>query len=207
MCSRSSQARCCSQILLTLGIGLIATDAALLTFGADYHQISLPIVARNFALGPHLTVNAPWVVSFVLAILVAGSLYLFVMHTMTGRAARAIAQNGKAAPLMGINVSRVQAISFAMGSAAAGIAGGLLLPVFYLYPTVGDQFTLKAFVMVVLGGMGSIVGAALAGLTLGVVENLTSLYWGNEWALAVDFAIFLIVLSVKPSGIFGRHNA
>ena len=94
-----------------------------------------------------------------------------------------------------------------MGSAAAGIAGALLLPVFYLYPNVGDQFTLKAFVMVVLGGMGSIVGAAIAGLVLGVVENITSLYWGNEWALAVDFAIFLLVLSLKPSGIFGRQTA
>jgi branched-chain amino acid transport system permease protein len=195
------------QILLTLGVGLIATDSALLVFGADYHQINLPLVGRNFTLAPNVTVNAPWVVSFVLAALVASGLYLFVMHTMTGRAARAIAQNSGAAPLMGINVHRVQAISFAIGSAAAGMAGALLLPVFYLYPNVGDQFTLKSFVIVVLGGMGSIVGAALGGLTLGVVENLTSLYWGNEWALAVDFAIFLVVLSVRPSGIFGRHVA
>jgi branched-chain amino acid transport system permease protein len=195
------------QILLTLGVALIATDSALLVFGADYHQINLPLVGRNFTLAPNVTVNAPWVVSFVLAILVAAALYLFVMRTMTGRAARAIAQNRGAAPLMGINVRRVQAISFAIGSAAAGMAGALLLPVFYLYPNVGDQFTLKSFVIVVLGGMGSIVGAALAGLTLGVVENLTSLYWGNEWALAVDFAIFLVVLSVRPSGIFGRHAA
>ena len=128
------------------------------------------------------------------------------MHTMLGRAARAIAQNRYAAPLMGINVDRVQALSFGIGVAAAGVAGGLLLPVFYLYPTVGDQFTLKAFVMVVLGGMGSIQGAAMAGLVLGVVENLTSLYWGNEWALAVDFVIFLSVLSLRPSGIFGSQR-
>ena len=105
-----------------------------------------------------------------------------------------------------INVHRVQAVSFGLGVAGAGIAGGLLLPVFYIYPTVGDQFTLKAFVMVVLGGMGSIQGAAVAGLVLGVVENLTSLYWGNEWALAVDFVIFLLVLSLRPSGIFGSQR-
>jgi len=195
------------QILLTMGIGLMCSDAVLLIFGADYHQINIPLQDRNFRFGQQISVNAPWVVSFAIAVGLALALYLFVMRTMTGRAARAIAQNRYAAPLMGINVFRVQAISFAVGSAAAGIAGALLLPVFYLYPGVGDQFTLKAFVMVVLGGMGSIVGAALAGLVLGVVENLTSLYWGNEWALAVDFAIFLLVLSLKPSGIFGRQTA
>ena len=195
------------QILLTMGIGLICSDAVLLIFGADYHQINIPLQDRNFRLGPQISINAPWVVSFAIAAGLALARYLFVMRTMTGRAARAIAQNRYAAPLMGINVFRVQAISFAVGSAAAGVAGALLLPVFYLYPAVGDQFTLKAFVMVVLGGMESIVGAALAGLVLGVVENLTSLYWGNEWALAVDFAIFLLVLSLKPSGIFGRQTA
>jgi len=195
------------QILLTMGIGLICSDAVLLTFGADYHQINIPLQDSNLRFGSEISVNAPWVVSFAIAVVLALALYLFVTRTMTGRAARAIAQNRYAAPLMGINVFRVQAISFAVGSAAAGVAGALLLPVFYLYPGVGDQFTLKAFVMVVLGGMESIVGAALAGLVLGVVENLTSLYWGNEWALAVDFGIFLLVLSLKPSGIFGRHRA
>jgi len=195
------------QILLTMGVGLICSDGVLLIFGADYHQINIPLQDRNIRLGTQISVNAPWLASFAIAVVLALALYLFVMRTMTGRAARAIAQNRNAAPLMGINVYRVQAISFAVGSAAAGIAGALLLPVFYLYPGVGDQFTLKAFVMVVLGGMESIVGAALAGLVLGVVENLTSLYWGNEWALAVDFAMFLLVLSLKPSGIFGRHAA
>ena len=194
------------QILMTMGIGLMCSDAVLLIFGADYHQINIPLQDRNFRFGQQISVNAPWVVSFAIAVGLALALYLFVMRTMTGRAARAIAQNRYAAPLMGINVFRVQAISFAVGSAAAGIAGALLLPVFYLYPGVGDQFTLKAFVMVVLGGMGSIVGAALAGLVLGVVENLTSLYWGNEWALVVDFAIFLLVLSLRPSGLFGRQR-
>jgi len=195
------------QILLTLGIALICTDGVQLVLGADYHQINIPLAGRNYRILPDVSVNAPWVMSFAIAILIAAALYLFVTRTMTGRAARAIAQNRNAAPLMGINVYRVQAISFAIGSAAAGVAGALLLPVFYLYPTVGDQFTLKAFVMVVLGGMESIVGAALAGLVLGVVESLTSLYWGNEWALAVDFVIFLLVLSLKPSGIFGSQRA
>ena len=195
------------QILLTLGIALVCTDGAQIVFGADYHQINVPLLSRNIALGPHISINAPWAVSFAIAAVLALALHLFVMRTMTGRAARAIAQNRGAAPLMGINVFRVQAISFAVGSAAAGIAGALLLPVFYLYPTVGEPFTLKAFAMVVLGGMESIVGAALAGLLIGVAESLTSLYWGNEWALAVDFVMFVLVLSLKPSGIFGSQRA
>jgi branched-chain amino acid transport system permease protein len=194
------------QILLTLGISLILSDGILLIFGADYYQINIPLLDKNIHVGPHLSFNAPYVLSFLIALALAGLLYVFVMRTMTGRAARAIAQNRYAAPLMGINVHRVQAISFGVGVAAAGIAGALLLPVFYLYPGVGDQFTLKAFVMVVLGGMGSIQGAAFAGLVLGVVESLTSLYWGNEWALAVDFVIFILILSLKPSGLFGSQR-
>ena len=195
------------QILLTLGIGLALTDGVQLVFGADYHQINLPLLEKNLHFGSHITVNAPWLVSFAIALAAGGGLYFFVMHTMMGRAARAIAQNRNAAPLMGIHLHRVQAFCFGLGVAVAAVAGSLLLPVFYLYPGVGDQFTLKAFVMVVLGGMESIVGAALAGLVLGVVESLTSLYWGNEWALALDFVLFLLVLSLRPGGIFGSQRA
>ncbi len=194
-------------ILLTMGLALIITDGVQLIFGADYHQISIPLLSKNIRLGSQISINAPWLVSFALAAVLALALYFVVTHTMFGRAARAIAQNRYAAPLMGINVNQVQAISFGIGSAAAGVAGALLLPVFYLFPDVGNQFKLKSFVMVVLGGMGSIQGAAIAGLVLGVVESLTSLYWGNEWALAVDFVIFILVLSLKPSGIFGSQRA
>jgi len=194
------------QILLTLGVGLILTDGIQLIFGADYHQLNIPLLSKNVHLGSQISLNAPWLVSFGIALLLGIGLYLLVTHTMLGRAARAIAQNQYAAPLLGIPVYRVQAFSFGVGIAAAGVAGGLLLPVFYLYPGVGDQFTLKSFVMVVLGGMGSIQGAAVAGLVLGVVESLTSLYWGNEWSLLVDFIIFLLVLSFRPSGMFGSQR-
>jgi branched-chain amino acid transport system permease protein len=194
-------------ILLTLGVSLISVDTVLLVFGADYHQLNFPLLGRNFRLGAQISLNAPWLISFGIALLAAAGLYLFVMRTMFGRAARAIAQNPYSAPLMGINIHRVQAVTFGLGAAAAGIAGGLLLPVFYLYPDVGHLFNLKSFLMVVMGGMGSIEGAAAAGLVLGVVESLTSLYWGNEWALVVDFVLFILVLSFKPSGIFGSQRA
>jgi len=193
------------QILLTLGLALIIIDGIQLVFGADYHQVNEPILGVNVHLG-RITLNAPWLIAFGIALVVGIGMFLFVMRTRFGRALRAIAQNPYAAELMGIDVKLVQAISFGMGLAAVGIAGGLLLPVFYLYPTLGDQFTLKAFVMVVLGGMGSVEGAAIAGLALGVVESLTSLYWGNQWALTVDFVIFLLVLSFRPRGLFGSQR-
>lgn len=194
------------QILLTLGLSLILTNGIQLVFGADYHQINLPLRDINLHLGSHLSLNAPEILSFGITVVLAIGMFLFIMKSRFGRALRAIAQNRYAAALCGIDVQRTQALAFGLGLAAVGVAGGLLLPAFYLYPEVGGQFTLKAFVIVVLGGMGSIEGAAIAGIVLGVVESLTSLYWGNEWALAVDFAIFLLVLSLRPSGLFGSQR-
>jgi branched-chain amino acid transport system permease protein len=195
------------QLLLTLGISLIISNGILLIFGADYHQLNFPLLGINFRLNEHVSLNAPWLLSFAITAALATGMFVLVMRTRFGRSLRAIAQNRYAASLMGINVQRTQALAFGLGLAAAGVAGALLLPVFYLFPDVGAPFTLKSFVMVVLGGMGSIEGAAIAGLVLGVIENLTSRYWGNEWAVVVDFILFLLVLSLRPGGLFGRQRA
>jgi branched-chain amino acid transport system permease protein len=194
------------QILMTTGISLILVDSVQLKFGADYHQTNIELVNRTLRVGS-FTVNAASLLSFAMAGVLIVGLQQFVMRSRTGQALRAIAQNPSVAPLMGINVTRIQGLSFALGIMMAGIAGGLLLPALYLFPTVGEDYTLKAFVIVVLGGMGSIEGAAIGGLVLGVAESITSLYLGNEWALAIDFVLFLLVLSLKPSGIFGRQRA
>jgi branched-chain amino acid transport system permease protein len=194
------------QILMTTGIGLILTDSAQLIFKADYRQTNIALVNRSIHIGP-FGANAAEVLSFAISIVFAFGLYFFVSRSLTGQALRAISQSPDVAPLMGINLTRIQGFSFALGTALAGIAGGLLLPRLYLFPGVGEDYTTKAFVMVVLGGMGSIEGAALGGLVLGLSESLTSLYIGNQWALIVDFALFLLVLSFKPSGIFGRQRA
>jgi len=194
------------QILMTAGISLILVDAAQLKFGADYHQTNIALVNQTLRFGS-FTLNAASLLSFVIAAALVVALQQFVVRSRTGQALRAIAQNRDVAPLMGINVTRIQGLSFALGIAMAGIAGGLLLPALYVFPSVGDDYTLKAFVIVVLGGMGSIEGAAIGGLVLGVAESITSLYLGNEWALPIDFVLFLLVLSLKPSGIFGRQRA
>lgn len=194
------------QILMTTGIALILVDTAQLTFGADYRQTNIALINRAVHFGP-FTLNAASLLSFAIAAALIVGLREFVVRSRTGQALRAIAQNRDVAPLMGINVIRIQGISFALGIAFAGIAGGLLLPALYLFPTVGEDYTLKAFVIVVLGGMGSIEGAAIGGLVLGVSESLTSTYIGNQWALAIDFVLFLLMLSLKPSGIFGSQRA
>jgi branched-chain amino acid transport system permease protein len=194
------------QILMTAGIGLILTDSAQLIFKADYRQTNIDLVNRSMHVGP-FGANAAEILSFAIAIVFVVGLYLFVSKSLTGQALRAISQSPDVAPLMGINLVRIQGFSFALGIALAGVAGGLLLPRLYLFPSVGEDYTTKAFVMVVLGGMGSIEGAALGGLVLGLSESLTSLYLGNQWALIVDFVLFLLVLSLKPSGILGRQRA
>jgi branched-chain amino acid transport system permease protein len=194
------------QILLTLGISLIIADGVQLIFGADFHQVNLPMRSVNFRLGSHVALNGGDLLAFAITAALAVGMFLFVMKTRFGRALRAIAQNRYAASLIGIDVRRTEALAFGLGLAAVGMAGGLLLPAFYLYPEVGEVFQLKSFVIVVLGGMGSIEGAAIAGLVLGIIESLTSLYWGNEWAAVVDFAIFLLVLSFRPSGLFGSQR-
>jgi len=194
------------QILMTTGIGLILTDGAQLIFKADYRQANIDLVNRSVHLGP-FGANAAEVLSFAIALAFVVGLRSFVVSSRTGQALRAISQNPEVAPLMGINLVRIQGFSFALGIALAGVAGGLLLPRLYLFPGVGEDYTTKAFVMVVLGGMGSIEGAAFGGLVLGLSESLTSLYAGNQWALIVDFIFFLLVLSFKPSGIFGRQRA
>lgn len=204
--SRVMKAAEMNQILLTAGLGLMLTNLAQLLFTANYKQIRTAYSDRLLHLGG-FTFNLAYVVSFVLALLVTGLLYQFVMRSEFGRSMRAVAQNREAAELMGINVSRVSAITFGLGTAAAGAAAALLVPVYYFFPGVGGPFTEKSFVIVVLGGMGSIVGATFGGLILGVAEALTSLSFGEAYKDIAGFVIFLAILLLRPSGLFGRSRA
>ena len=132
--------------------------------------------------------------------------YLFLIYTDAGRAIRATAQDREAAQLMGVQIHRTNMLAFALGTALAGMAGVLLTPVFYVYPYVGRVFLVKAFVVVVLGGMGSVLGASLGGLLFGVVESVASLFISSGYREAVGLVIFLLVLLFKPSGLFGRSR-
>jgi len=190
------------QILLTEGISLALIGLAQLAFGADYRQINLPVANRITSLGPlHFSVG--YILSFAVSLALVIALTQFLARTEMGRAIRAVAQNRSVAPLMGIRVERVSAITFGLGIACAGVAGALLLPIFWTNPTVGAPYTLKSFVIVVLGGMGSVQGAALGGLLLGVAEQFTAYTWADRYAEVVNFAIFLLVLLFRPQGLFG----
>jgi branched-chain amino acid transport system permease protein len=194
------------QILLTEGIGLILVGVAQVWFGADYRQINLPIANRLSGFGPlHFSVG--YLLSFAVSVALVLGLRQFLTRTEMGRAIRAVAQNRTVAPLMGIRVERVSAITFGLGIACAGIAGALLLPIFWTNPTVGGPYTLKSFVIVVLGGMGSVQGAALGGLLLGVAEQFTAYTWADRYAEVVDFVLFLAVLLFRPQGLFGGKGA
>jgi branched-chain amino acid transport system permease protein len=194
------------QILLTFGMSFFIIGLAQILFGADYRQLNLPLASRSDHVAS-LNFNRAYLFSFFIAALLSGALYWYMTHTETGRAMRAVAQNRAVAPLMGIKVERVSAITFAIGTACAGIGGALLLPVFYTFPTVGEHFQTKSFVIVVLGGMGSIEGAALGGLVLGMAEGLTAYLWSDSYSQVVNFVIFLLVLLVRPSGLLGKGNA
>jgi branched-chain amino acid transport system permease protein len=190
------------QILLTEGISLALIGLAQLVFGADYRQINLPIANRITGFGSlHFSVG--YILSFAVSLLLVIALTQFLARTEMGRAIRAVAQNRSVAPLMGIRVERVSAITFGLGIACAGIAGALLLPIFWTNPTVGAPYTLKSFVIVVLGGMGSVQGAALGGLLLGVAEQFTAYTWADRYTEVVNFVIFLLVLLFRPQGLFG----
>jgi branched-chain amino acid transport system permease protein len=194
-----------NQILLTIGLGLIMSNSAMLAFTSDYKILSTSYSSSSVTVAG-ISISVPLVYSFLITALITAFLYWFLTKTDTGQAIRATAQDREAARLMGINVKRMSIIAFGLGTALAGTAGALLAPVYYIFPQVGSIFTLKAFVITVLGGMGSIVGATLGGVLIGIVESVGGVYFGSGWKDVVVFSVFLLVLLVKPSGLMGKSR-
>jgi len=194
-----------NQILLTIGLGLVMSNAIMLAFTSDYKILSTTYSSSSVKfLG--LSVSTPLVISFAITAAITIALYWFLLKTDTGQAIRATAQDREAARLMGINVKRMSIIAFGLGAALAGAAGSLISPTYYIFPQVGGGFTLKAFVITVLGGMGSIVGATLGGVLIGVAESVGGVYLGAGWKEVIVFILFLLVLLFKPSGLLGKSN-
>jgi len=189
-------------LLYTAGLSLFIANLALLIWTGDYRTIKLPYAImplRPFGIA----VPIPLAIAFGMAILVTAGLYWFLVHTDTGRAVRATSQEPEAAALMGVDVERITIVTFALGTALACGAGVLLAPSLYLYPTVGEILVAKCFVIVVLGGLGSVAGAIAGGLLLGVVESLGAVYVSVPYKDGIGFVIFLLVLLFRPSGLFG----
>ena len=200
--NKSSHGRDENILLVTLGLSIVLENLALLFFTSDTRTIDTPYTLATVAIGPAL-ISHPKLVAFAGSLLSCALLYLVVARSRLGRAIRAVSKEKQGARLMGIDVDHIYAVSFGIGLAAVGAAACFLLPAYYVNPQVGTGFVLVAFTIVVLGGMGSFVGALLGGLLIGVVESLGGLYLGESLGQIGIFVIFSGVLRFRTQGLVG----
>lgn len=191
-------------LLVTLGLAIVLENLMLLGFKSDTRTIDTPYTLSVVEIGPAM-IALPKLVAFGGALAVAGLLFWLMRSSDLGRAIRAVAKEKHGARLMGIDVQKVYALSFGIGMACLGAAACFLLPAYYVNPQVGSGFVLVAFTVVVLGGMGSFVGALVGGLLIGVVESLGGLFLGDSLGQIGIFAIFILVLLLRPQGLFGAR--
>ena len=203
---RASHGRDQNVLLVTLGLALVIDNLALFFWSSSTRTIDVPYGFSVVDLGVAL-IPVPRLVAFAAALAIAGLLRLFITRTDLGKAIRAVARERRGALLVGIRVDHVFAVSFGIGTACLAAAACLLLPIFYVTPQVGYAFVLVAFTTVVLGGMGSFVGALVGGLLLGVVESLCGLFLGESLGQIGIFLIFILVLLFRPTGLFGARLA
>lgn len=189
-------------LLVTLGLSILIENLALMLFKGDSRTISVSYSDTMLALGPTL-VPLPKLISFGVAIVLCIALGLFIQRTDTGRAIRAVARERMGARLVGIDVDHIFAVSYGIGLATLGAAASLLMPIFYVSPTIGHVFVLVAFTVVVLGGMGSFLGAVVGGLIVGLTESFGGLFLGESLGQIGISLIFILILLFRPSGLFG----
>jgi branched-chain amino acid transport system permease protein len=192
-------------LLVTLGLAVVIENALLYGFRADTRTLNLPYAFSVVEIGPAV-VAVPRLVALAVVIVIALVLWLVLHATDTGKAIRAIAKEKLGAELSGIDVAHVYAVTFGLGTACLAVAACLLIPSYYVNPGVGNAFVLIAFTIVVLGGMGSIAGALIAGLFVGVVESFSGLYLGESLGQIGIFVMFILVLLFRPSGLFGEQT-
>jgi branched-chain amino acid transport system permease protein len=194
------------QIFTTVGLSTALQNVALVLWTGDFRFVrpwESSVVVR--ILGAAF--NLSQVIAFAVALLFTLALFAFMKWTHAGRVMRATAQDGEAATLMGINTDRVYRLAFAIGIACVGVAGVLVSPLYSVYPTAGLQFVLLAYVVVVLGGLGDMVGALLGALIVAGVEVIGSYVFGSAWKEVIYFVLFIAVLVFRPAGLFGQRGA
>jgi branched-chain amino acid transport system permease protein len=190
-------------MLVMIGVWIAMQNAELLGWGGVAKSVPAPFSTEPFVFGPVSVAPLRLFVFGVSAVLIAGA-HLLLARTRLGRAMRATFQDRETAALMGVGVERIDTVTFAFGAGLAAAAGALLGPVFLVYPSMGDLASLKAFSVVILGGLGNFAGAALGGLVLGVAEELGAGYVSSGYRDAVGFAMIVLVLLLRPSGLFAR---
>jgi branched-chain amino acid transport system permease protein len=192
-------------LLVTLGLAVVIENALLYAFRADTRTLDLPYGFDTIQVGPAF-IAVPRVVAFGAVIAVALVLWLIMRWSDTGKAIRAVAREKLGAELAGIDVAHVYAVTFGLGTACLAVAACVLIPSYYVNPSAGNAFVLIAFTVVVLGGMGSVAGALVGGLFVGVVESLSGLWLGESLGQIGIFVMFILVLLLRPSGLFGERS-
>jgi branched-chain amino acid transport system permease protein len=192
-------------VFATMALSIFMQNVALMMMTADLMDVP-PIFSRSITIGP-IYIKVELLLGFIITILCTVALQWMIKTTYLGKAIRATVQDGEAAMLMGIPVPRIFLITFAGGSALVGLAACVMMPLFSVFPTVGLNFVLIAFVIVVLGGMGSIEGALLGGICVGVVQSLSSYYVAPAFGQMFFFVLFLFVMIFRPNGLLGQKGA
>lgn len=193
-----------NQLLITLGLSLLIDNLLLLFFGPNPQSVTLPGDGPVRILGAVTTGSR--LMAFGVALVLAAALYVLLQRTRLGTAIRAVAANDSGAQHVGIDTRRIYMAVFAIGTACAGAAGVLVAPLVTIEPTTGELFNIVAFVVVVLGGMGNVVGALVGGLLIGLTEQLGSLLLPGQSPLLSVFLVFVLVLFVRPQGLFARRT-
>ena len=198
------------QLILTLGLSLILANAGLIFFGSTPENIRTPLSASAWEIGPFagelsVFLNKARSVAFLVSVAVAVVLFIFITRTRIGKMLRAAADNPEAALYMGIDVERAHRIAFGLGCAITAVAGGLVATYYPFQPYVGLEFVIIMYAGVVLGGMGSIGGAFWGGLTIGLVQQLSTLVLPTQLQNTAIFVVFLLIMMLRPEGLFGRN--
>ena len=193
------------QVLPLVATGLILENAALLFWGPDHRSPGTALSLETIWVGQAM-IDVSRLIAFILSIGLTVALFIFLKKSSLGKSIRAAADNRTGAELVGINVNRINNISFGLGAASTGAAGALLLPLMPVSPHLGHDFTLTAFVVVILGGMGNLVGALVGGLILGLAESLSSLFLPATMKQVVSFALLIIIMLLRPQGLMGGRK-
>ena len=193
-------------LILAFGIEIFINNAALVAWTADVRKIQVPYGAANFSIGELITIPYVRLFAFFIALLIAAVLFFILNKTRLGRSIRATSQDLDAACLAGVDPAKTYAITFGMGTAAAGAAGTLWAVLFPITPMMGGILTLKSFVVVIIGGLGTMFGPLVGGLVLGVAEALGSNWFGTTFENLISFTILVLVLIIRPTGIIGKKE-
>ena len=202
--SRALRGPILSQRLITFALSMVLVYSAQMFFGAEYKQLVNPVIFSGTIDLGFISIAKQKLVPFILALLVAGLLFLFLNRTRMGKAIQATSMDRYAAGLVGINPDRSYTIAFAIASAVAGAAGCALTYYYYMFPNVGATFQLWGFIAVAMGGFGSVTGAFLSGLVMGLADTLTGLYVNTAIKYIGVCVVFLVTVSFRPKGIFGK---